>query len=111
MAPDAAMDCLHRCWRGGSDRIAAGLVASQHCDHSLSLENAGAAAEGAAACYADAISAFISIIDHSCNRAQAIGGTQRLLEAGTDQVMRIVTVAGSLATATAGTLQPVLPNG
>ena len=54
---------------------------------------------------------YVSIIDQPHNLAQAIGGTQRLLEAGTEHVMRIVAVGGSLATATAGPLQPVLSNG
>ena len=68
---------------------------------------AGAVGEGAAACYAQGISAFVSIIDQPYNLAQAIGGTQRLLESGTEHVMRIVAVGGSLAPATAGRLQPV----
>lgn len=72
---------------------------------------AGAVGEGAAACYAEGISAFVSIIDQPYNLAQAIGGTQRLLEAGTEHVMRIVTVGGSLAIATAGPLQPLPSNG
>ena len=58
---------------------------------------AGAVGEGAAACYDSGISAFVSIIDRPYNLEQAIGGTQRLLEAGTEHVMRIVAVGGRLA--------------
>lgn len=68
---------------------------------------AGAVGEGAAACYDEGISAFVSIIDRPYNLDQAIGGTPRLLEAGTEHVMRIVAVGGLLAPATAGPLQPV----
>ena len=71
---------------------------------------AGAVGEGAGACYAAGISAFVSIIDQPYNLEQAIGGTQRLLEAGTEHVMRIVAVGGSLSTITARHLPPVSAN-
>jgi hypothetical protein len=40
-----------------------------------------------------------------------IDGTQRLLEAGTEHLMRIVAVGGPLAIAAAGPLQPLPSNG
>jgi glycerate kinase len=58
---------------------------------------AGAIGEGADECYAAGISAFVSIIDQPFNLEQAIGGTPRLLEAGTESVMRILSVGGSIA--------------
>jgi glycerate kinase len=58
---------------------------------------AGAIGEGAEDCHAAGITAFVSIIDQPYNLEQAIGGTKRLLEAGTESVMRIVAVGGSLA--------------
>jgi glycerate kinase len=58
---------------------------------------AGAIGEGAVDCYAGGVSAFVSIIDQPYNLEQAIGGTPRLLAAGTEHVMRIVAVGGSLA--------------
>ncbi len=57
---------------------------------------AGAIGEGASTCYAAGISAFASIIDQPYNLEQAIGGTPRLLEAGTEHVMRMIAVGGSL---------------
>ena len=71
---------------------------------------AGAVGEGATACYAAGISAFASIIDQPYNLEQAIGGTQRLLESGTEHVMRIVAVGGLLSTKTARHLPPVSAN-
>ena len=71
---------------------------------------AGAVGAGAEAGYDAGISAFVSIIDRPYNLEQAIGGTQRLLEAGTEHVMRIVAVGGLLAEAAVGPLPPVSAN-
>lgn len=58
---------------------------------------AGAIGQGAAQCYTGGVSAFVSIIDQPYNLDQAICGTPRMLAAGTEHVMRIVAVGGSLA--------------
>lgn len=65
---------------------------------------AGAIGDGAEACYAAGVSAFVSIIDRPYDLERAILGTQKLLEAGTESVMRIVAVGGSLR---AGHLPPI----
>ena len=57
---------------------------------------AGAIGEGAQACHAAGISAFVSILDRPYNLEQAIGGSKQLLERGTEQVMRILRMGSAL---------------
>ncbi|WP_428523588.1 glycerate kinase family protein [Pseudorhodoplanes sp.] len=65
---------------------------------------AGAIGEGADECYAAGIAAFASIIDQPYDLDQAIGDTRRLLQAGTESMMRMIAVGGSLSTSVAARL-------
>ena len=47
-----------------------------------------------AACYAGGTNAFVSIIDQPYNLAQAIGSTQRLLEAGPNRSRALLRSVG-----------------